>query len=112
LPETTPVNEVVETAYRIEEQVGIQLGPVVVNMVDDGPMVPVPAEAAGSSGLAAAAEFRTRRRDRQRAELDRPGVELALGQLRLPRLARTALSPSDADHLADALVDAVEALSS
>jgi hypothetical protein len=34
LPETTPVNEVVETAYALEDDVGVQLGPVVVNGVD------------------------------------------------------------------------------
>src|SRR3954453_16676209 len=31
LPEETPVNEVVETAYNLEDRVGIALGPVVVN---------------------------------------------------------------------------------
>ena len=36
LPETTPVNELIETAYALEERVGVQLGPVVVNGVDDG----------------------------------------------------------------------------
>ena len=35
LPETTPVNEVVETAYTLEDRVGVRLGPVVVNGVDD-----------------------------------------------------------------------------
>jgi anion-transporting ArsA/GET3 family ATPase len=114
LPERTPVNEVVETAYRIEEQVGIQLGPVVVNMVDDAAPVRVGAGVANAGGadLAGAAQFRMRRGERQAAELDRLGTELALAQLRLPRLARTALSPDDADRLADALTAAVEALSS
>ncbi len=31
LPEETPVNELIETAYRLEDEVGIMLGPVVVN---------------------------------------------------------------------------------
>ncbi len=31
LPEETPVNEVVETAYSLEDEVGIMLGPVVMN---------------------------------------------------------------------------------
>ena len=34
LPETTPVNEVVQTAYALEDRVGVRLGPVVVNGVD------------------------------------------------------------------------------
>jgi arsenite/tail-anchored protein-transporting ATPase len=40
LPETTPVNEVVETAFALEDQVGVQLGPVVVNGVDVGDPLP------------------------------------------------------------------------
>src|SRR3954470_9316202 len=31
LPEETPVNELIETAYSLEDEVGISLGPVVVN---------------------------------------------------------------------------------
>src|SRR5207245_8393404 len=31
LPEETPVNEVVETAFKLEDRVGVKLGPVVVN---------------------------------------------------------------------------------
>jgi arsenite-transporting ATPase len=34
IPETTPVNEIIETAYAIEDRVGVQLGPVVVNLVE------------------------------------------------------------------------------
>ncbi len=34
LPETTPVNEVIETAASLEARVGVMLGPIVVNRVD------------------------------------------------------------------------------
>ena len=37
LPETTPVNEVIETAYALEDRVGVRLGPLVVNGVDRRP---------------------------------------------------------------------------
>src|SRR3954449_13567207 len=53
LPEETPVNEVVETAYKLEDRVGLSLGPVVVNglyPVLDGLDVD-PAEAAAAAGL-------------------------------------------------------------
>ena len=40
LPETTPVNETVETAYALEDDVGIRLGPIVVNGVDQGTDLP------------------------------------------------------------------------
>ena len=33
LPEETPVNELVDTAYALEDRVGVKLGPVVVNAV-------------------------------------------------------------------------------
>jgi arsenite/tail-anchored protein-transporting ATPase len=45
LPETTPVNEVVETAFALEDKVGVQLGPIVVNAVDIGPEPPDPDDA-------------------------------------------------------------------
>ena len=55
LPEATPVNELIETAYALEDQVGVQLGPVVMNGVDDA----VPS--AGAQGVG-----RCRRRARPR----------------------------------------------
>ena len=35
------MNELVETAYALEERVGVQLGPIVVNGVDDGAAIDV-----------------------------------------------------------------------
>ena len=44
LPETTPVNELIETAAALAIAVGVRLGPVVVNEVDDAePPSPDPA---------------------------------------------------------------------
>ena len=64
LPETTPVNEVVETAYALEDRVGVRLGPVVVNSVDDlgGTGVPDPAgvDLRGHRGRRPAASRRPR----------------------------------------------------
>jgi arsenite-transporting ATPase len=48
LPETTPVNEAVETAYALEDRVGVHLGPVVVNGVDMGPALDADAAPEGS----------------------------------------------------------------
>jgi arsenite-transporting ATPase len=44
LPESTPVNELFETAQAIRSRVGTELGPVVVNRVDPGPLPPDPDE--------------------------------------------------------------------
>jgi arsenite-transporting ATPase len=100
IPEATPVNEVVETAYALEEQVGVQLGPVVVNAIDSGHEVPdadrcelalagesgTSLDAAAASALDAAARFRRARRAMQRAEVERLATELALPQIHLPLL--------------------------
>jgi arsenite/tail-anchored protein-transporting ATPase len=82
VPETTPVNELVEAAYALEERVGIQLGPVVVNAVDDGEPLPLDNAPVGSS-VRAAAEFRNGRRALHRQEVARLGELLAIPQLRL-----------------------------
>ena len=49
LPEETPVNELIETAFAIEDEVGVQLGPVVINALvptldglEDGTPPPAP----------------------------------------------------------------------
>ena len=111
VPETTPVNEVVETAFALEDDVGVQLGPVVVNAVDEG--VELPDAAATSSAVAGdpdldvvveAAEFRRSRRAMERGELDRLTDELPIAQVHLPALAAAGLVASDIDVLADRLL--------
>jgi anion-transporting ArsA/GET3 family ATPase len=94
LPETTPVNEMIEAAYALEERVGVQLGPVVVNGVDLGEPLAV-GEAPEGSALRAAAEFRNSRRALHRGEVARLNEQLALPQLHLPQL-ETAI---DADAI-------------
>ena len=101
LPETTPINELIETAYSVEEKVGVQLGPVIVNGVDLGTEVPVLVGA--GDDLAAAATFRNSRRDGQRAELARLLSDLALAQIVLPQLPVAGIAGSDLATLSDAL---------
>jgi Mrp family chromosome partitioning ATPase len=116
LPEATPVNELVETAYALEDRVGVQLGPVVVNAVDQGDPLPEPAGVAalpaGDAGaaLAAAARFRTERRAMHRAELERLGRLLPLPQLHLPLVPTAGLDAGDVVLLAEVLARRVEAL--
>jgi anion-transporting ArsA/GET3 family ATPase len=107
LPETTPINELIETAYAVEEKVGVQLGPVIVNGVDPGdPIKVVKAERA----LREAAEFRNVRRAAQREELDRLSRELALDQMVLPQLPVAGVTPAELKALTAALVEQIEAL--
>lgn len=113
LPETTPVNEVIETAFALEDDVGIQLGPIVVNGVDAGVALPS-VRAAKTAGkdlsaqdaaiVADAAAFRRSRRKMERTEVARLSAELPLMQLTLPALLVAGLSVADVDVLADALL--------
>jgi arsenite-transporting ATPase len=114
LPETTPVNEVVETAFALEDDVGVQLGPIVVNAVDGGAALPdVAAEDAALAGMAgddadvirAAAAFRRSRRAMEDTEIKRLASEMPLVQLHLPARLVAGLTSADIDLMADALTD-------
>ena len=117
LPEETPVNELTETAYSLEDQVGVKLSPIVVNGILpklDGLDLPVEAaaEAAGvqldaedAAELQAAVDFRRERSALQAVQLDRLGRELPLEQLHLPFLFTSELGRRHLEGLADALLD-------
>jgi anion-transporting ArsA/GET3 family ATPase len=122
LPEETPVNELVDTAYALEDRVGVALGPVVVN----GIYPPVagldvdPTEAAAEAGvvlapdeadaLGAAAAFRRERVDLQQQQTARLAEALPLAQLALPFLFTDRLGRPELERLAQALRDAISAL--
>jgi arsenite/tail-anchored protein-transporting ATPase len=101
LAEATPVNELIETAFALEDRVGIRLGPVLVNRVDqpehglgevDLPalLAAVPKERrADVRSLGEAAEFRRVRAREQQRHIDRLAIELPLPQFVL-RQAPTA----------------------
>lgn len=122
LPEETPVNELIDTAYHLEDRVGVSLGPVVVNGVY--PELPGlatdPAAAATVAGtalrageaeaLAAAAEFRRDRMALQREQIDRLATSLPLPQLHLPYLFNADLGGPQLEELARALLDGLQAL--
>jgi anion-transporting ArsA/GET3 family ATPase len=122
LPEETPVNELVDTAFSLEDRVGVGLGPVVVNgLYDQVPGVdadPVAAaEAAGASlrageadALAAAAAFRLDRTALQAEQLGRLAEKLPLPQLHLPFVFTTQIGPTELELLADRLLAEVAAL--
>jgi arsenite-transporting ATPase len=107
LPETTPVNELIETAYSVEEKVGVQLAPMIVNGVDPGPLVPI---VDAPEALVAAAEFRNHRYRAQRDELQRLSTELALERMLLPQLPVAGVTSADLPALADALLSEIAGL--
>lgn len=110
--EETPVNEVVESAFALEDGVGVHLTPVVVNALE--PLVPdVPADLAAlaaaegvtlrpgeTEAMTAAVTYRHRRRSRQDAQLQRLGAELALAQLHLPAVPTMAMGLAGLEMLA------------
>jgi arsenite-transporting ATPase len=117
LPETTPVNEVIETAYALEDTVGVRLAPVVVNTLDLGPPLPTPAELNQVQGppgaqflqrnggatlevLLAAVEFRRARREMEREEIERLAGALPLPQVHVRALPVAGLGADDVSLLA------------
>jgi arsenite-transporting ATPase len=109
LPEATPVNELIETAYTIEERVGVRLGPIVVNQLDVTPDLPDPATVSFGEArvdvdaAVAAAVFRRERSAAQRAEVERLASGVALPRIELALVVSAALGPDDVDHLAAGL---------
>lgn len=116
LAEETPVSEVMETAYALEEDVGVALGPVIVN----GLLAPVPndptvsdlaalrADQAGA--LLGALAFDRTRFDAQRSQRDRLARDLPLAQIALPVLAAGTIGRERIEALAAEVSDGIRQL--
>ena len=113
LAEETPVSETIETAFAIEDELGVKLAPVLVNA--RWPELAGLSEAALQGDRRrrqvrdrqTAADFRLRRIAAEQAEVERLAIELPLPQLHFPHLAlidpelvRTAAPGVVADFLA------------
>ena len=120
LPEETPVNEVVETAFKLEDRVGVALAPVVVNGLypaiegldvdPDAVADDVVLREGEADALRAAAAFRRERMALQAEQVRRLGEALPLAQLRLPFLFTTEVGAAEIDALAAALTSEVGGL--
>jgi anion-transporting ArsA/GET3 family ATPase len=122
LPEETPVNEVVETAEKLRDRVGVALAGVVVNGrypalagLDVDPEAAaettgVPLEPGEAGYLRAAADFRLRRQALQASQVERLARALPLPRVELPFLFTTEVGPTEVDHLATALATSVARL--
>jgi anion-transporting ArsA/GET3 family ATPase len=121
LPEETPVNELVDTAFALEDRVGLKLGPVVVNglpdaVASDGGDARADAAAAGiplapamASALDAATGFAAERHALALGQAGRLAHRLPLPQLQLPFLFGE-IGPAGVARLSDALRAGIEAL--
>ena len=118
IPEETPINETIETAFALEDRVGVQLGPVVVNGFDSaGLAVPDPSTIDPTmldseprintlgvrEALMSAARFRRGRAADQAVQVERLASALPLPQVHLPALFDAAIDHSHVAELARAL---------
>lgn len=122
LAEELPVSETVEAAFRVEDEAGVALGPVVVNaLLADRDGLAVPAvEAARMANvqlapsaladLEAARQVQLARVARQRGEVARLRAELPLPTIELPRVPAAEVGPDELAVLGAAMRRGVEAL--
>jgi anion-transporting ArsA/GET3 family ATPase len=104
LAEETPVNETIEAAFALEDDLGIRLGPVVVNACYDTiEDLKVPARA--SAAVREATTFRLTRVDEQNAQRARLAAALPLDQLVLPFVFAAELTPGHVEMLAARLLE-------
>jgi anion-transporting ArsA/GET3 family ATPase len=120
LPEETPVNEAVDTAFHLEDRAGVKLAPIVVNGLwpeMELPASPAPLLAplglspAEVSRVERAAAFRRDRQAQQQEQVARLATELPLPQLPLPYLFTTDLGLAEVRVLAGTLGASLAALS-
>jgi anion-transporting ArsA/GET3 family ATPase len=109
LPETTPVNELIELSFAIEERVGVRLAPIVVNQVDAAVDLPDPREVdfgrarVQVDDAIAAAEFRRERVATQQHELERLRTDVPIEQLHLAARPTADITTDDVAALAAGL---------
>jgi anion-transporting ArsA/GET3 family ATPase len=120
LPEETPVNELVDTAFALEDRVGVSLAPVVVNafpgdlqlagrgVEDDAVASGTTVPAVDAAALDAAARFGGERHALAFAQAERLASELPLPQIRLP-FVFGEIGRAEVEQLADALTAEVAA---
>ena len=123
LPEETPVNELVDTAFNLEDRVGVGLGPVVVNGLYDER--PGPRDRPGRRrrgrrrhparrrGDGAGGGGRVPARSDGRCRWSRSAgwpTSCPLAQIRLPFVFTAEIGPAELDLLADRLLAEVDAL--
>jgi len=126
LAEETPVSEVVDTAFAIEDRAGVALGPVVVN----GCFTPLPVAVSANAGavmndahaagrfvsdreaedLAHAAGFIEERQALQRVQVERLRARLPLPQIELPFVFEPDITRDQLGTLADAFARGIEQL--
>ena len=106
LPETTPVNELVETTALLTETVGVHFGPVVINGVDQAPDITalVAKDQLPEGELGDAARYRASRCAMHAHAVERVNQLVATGSISVPHIASAGLSAGDIKTLAKVLL--------
>ena len=107
-PEEAPITEVIETAYSVEDLVGLQLGPIVVNSCwprIDGLAEAVTRREKRRGPTEQAARFRLDRIATQRDEIARLRGDLPLPLVELPFLFTTSIGRDEIQVLSSVLAD-------
>ena len=125
IAEETPIKELVETAFAVEDEVGLALGPVVVNgllpsiealdKISDLNVSDITASqhnlrTAEIRDLVTATNFRRDRKSLQDNQLTSLAQQLPLAQIRLPHLFTTSVGPTELTTLAAAANTSIEAI--
>ena len=115
LAEETPVNEAIETAFLLEDHVGVALGPIVVNAVlEEVPTAPDPTDwrlpERTRLALGDAVAFETARAEAQDLQIGRLAAALPLWQLPLPLLPGSHIDHAALTELANSLAEAIRAM--
>ncbi len=120
LAEETPVSELIDTAFRLEEEVDLALAPIVINNVVGNPngqpgrstTSTLASEVSDAkrrrqtkkmTALVAAAQFRLNKQRAQEDQIDRLAAELPLDQIILPTIFSSQLDLGDIASLAHSI---------
>lgn len=110
-PEVTPVMELVDTAFDLEDDLGVHLSPIVVNKFDLDTLPTSPDDlrnACRSDLQRTALDYRLMRRDRQVTALEELRQRVPLQRILLPD---TSLTRSSGDLLRRTFIDEIHKLS-
>lgn len=108
LAEATPVNELIDTAFALEDRVGVALAPIVINAIEEQPLLDIPSSIDTTSPLVTAARFHNSRVMQQTESISDLHTRLPLPTL---RLTYSSSANSVVEDLANQLRSQIEQLS-
>ena len=107
IPEETPINELIQTAFQVEDRLNIRLGPIIINgclSLPSGLDGVVDGRGEADRAARELQAFYRARNELQRSQLARLDEELPLPQVRLPQLPTPSIDNDALDTLALALI--------